>query len=99
MSPASIFATKFAQAKASISQRATVRRVRMTRWSPSSMPPYPAQSPRCVMDEEVSTLLFLQRLLLLPVLQQPGRLLACPHMGRQRLVAEARTPGAILLAP
>jgi len=56
MSPASILETKFAQAKASISQRATERRVGRTLASPSSMPPYPAQSPMCVIALVVSTL-------------------------------------------
>ena len=56
MSPASIFETKFAQAKASISQRAIVRRVGRTRLSPSSMPPYPAHKPMCVSSLVVSTL-------------------------------------------
>ena len=56
MSPASILATKFAQAKASISQRATERKFGMTRLSPSSMPPYPAHRPICVIVLVVSTL-------------------------------------------
>ena len=51
MSPASIFATRLLMAKASISQRATVRRSGIARLSPSSMPPYPAQRPMCVTDE------------------------------------------------
>jgi hypothetical protein len=55
MSPASILLTKFAQAKASISQRATVRRFRITRCSPISMPPYPAQRPMCVIVLGLST--------------------------------------------
>ena len=42
--------------KASISQRATERRVGRTLASPSSMPPYPAQSPMCVIVLVVSTL-------------------------------------------
>jgi len=54
MSPASIFATRFATAKASTSQRATERRFGMTRLSPSSMPPYPAHRPMCVTALEVS---------------------------------------------
>lgn len=58
MSPASIFATKFAQANASISQRATVRRLGMTRLSPSSIPPNPAQRPMCVVVWVVSTCVF-----------------------------------------
>ena len=58
MSPASILATKFAQAKASISQRATERKLGMTRLSPSSMPPYPAHRPMCVVVLVVSTFLF-----------------------------------------
>ena len=61
MSPASILETKFAQAKASISQRATERKFGMTRLSPSSMPPYPAHKPRCVVVLVVSTFFFLFR--------------------------------------
>ena len=67
MSPASIFETKFAQAKASISHRATVRRVRITRCSPSSMPPYPAQSPRCVIVLGLSTLFLSLHSVLVPL--------------------------------
>jgi hypothetical protein len=71
MSPASIFATKFAQQKASTSQRATVRRFRITRWSPSSMPPYPAQSPRCVIVLVVSTLFVFLLSIMSPNLRRP----------------------------
>ena len=55
MSPASILLTKFATAKASISQRATVRKAGITRLIPSSMPPYPAHRPRCVIVLVLST--------------------------------------------
>ena len=56
-SPASILATKFAQAKLSISLKAIVRRVGIARLSPRSMPPYPAQSEMCVIVLVVSTFL------------------------------------------
>ena len=54
-SPASIFETKFAQAKASISLKATERRFGIARPSPRSMPPYPAQRLTCVIVLVVST--------------------------------------------
>lgn len=54
MSPASIFATRLLTAKASISQRAIVRRSGTARLSPSSMPPYPAHRPTCVTASVVS---------------------------------------------
>jgi len=47
-SPASIFETKFAQAKASISLKAIVRKLGIAQLSPRSMPPYPAQRLTCV---------------------------------------------------
>jgi hypothetical protein len=46
--PCSIFATRFAQGKASISLKAIVRRFGTARLSPRSMPPYPAQRLTCV---------------------------------------------------
>ena len=53
--PDSILDTRFAQAKASISLKATVRRLGIARLSPRSMPPYPAQRLTCVTALGVST--------------------------------------------
>ena len=52
--PASILATRFAQANASISLKAIVRRFGIARLSPRSMPPYPAQRLMCVTGLVVS---------------------------------------------
>lgn len=56
ISPSSIFATKFAIAKVSISTIRTFRKAGKTRLSPSPIPPYPAQSSMCVIVSAVSTL-------------------------------------------